>query len=147
MRVVDRTDARGQPFAVDNATHAYVVPTVAKSVSASSAETSSQLWMRGAGGCLGIGRDGCLPPVEGRQSPLYFELARRSAGTGVIANAVNPGLVAGNFGLNNLGRWARALWPAMQPHYQLFASSPQPGARTAIYVATAPELDGRSASS
>lgn len=85
--------------------------------------------------------------VAYRQSKLAnllftFELARRLSGTGLTVNAVNPGLVASNFGLNNFGSWARTLWPAVQPIYQLFASSPEQGAQTAIYAATSPELEG-----
>ena len=52
-----------------------------------------------------------------RQSKLAnllftFELSRRLAGTGVTVNAVNPGLVASNFGLSNFDGgepWRRAL--------------------------------------
>ena len=68
------------------------------------------------------------------------ELARRLNGTGVTANAVHPGVVAtglwrgagGVFG-NLIGLFA--------PLYML---TPEQGAQTSIYVATAPEIAGMS---
>ncbi len=86
-----------------------------------------------------------------RQSKLAnvlfaYELARRLTGTGVTANAVNPGNVATSFGFNNL-RFLRG--PAVSvAHavYRLVAASPEQGARTAIYLATSPEVEGVSGS-
>lgn len=67
------------------------------------------------------------------------ELARRWRDTGVTANAVHPGFVASNFAREGdtgfLGNVATVLG-------RPFARSPEQGARTSLYVASAPELDG-----
>jgi NAD(P)-dependent dehydrogenase (short-subunit alcohol dehydrogenase family) len=62
------------------------------------------------------------------------ELARRLEGTGVTANVLHPGLVATNFGAQAplVFQWIFRLW----------GLSPEKGARTAIYLATAPEVEG-----
>jgi len=65
------------------------------------------------------------------------ELARRLEGSGVTVNAVHPGAVATGLGKNN-GAWARALVALLG----VFFRSPDNGAATSMYVATAPELDG-----
>ncbi len=67
-----------------------------------------------------------------------YELARRLAGTRVTVNAVHPGLVATNIWrvgwrpLDRLLQW----WVARR------ALTPEEGAETQIYLATAPELEG-----
>jgi len=67
------------------------------------------------------------------------ELARRWADTGVTANAVHPGFVASSFGRDgDTGRFGALLFPLLKP----FALSPEQGARTQVYVASAPELAG-----
>jgi NAD(P)-dependent dehydrogenase (short-subunit alcohol dehydrogenase family) len=67
------------------------------------------------------------------------ELARRWADTGVTANAVHPGFVASSFGRDgDTGRFGTLLFPLLKP----FALSPEQGARTQVYVASAPELAG-----
>jgi retinol dehydrogenase 12 len=66
-----------------------------------------------------------------------YELARRLEGTGVVTNALHPGFVATNFGRNNRGLTAM-LWRMLQ----LAAISPQRGAETIIYLASAPEVMG-----
>lgn len=66
-----------------------------------------------------------------------YELARRLAGTGVTANALHPGFVASQFGRNNTdlaGKLFRMV--------QVFAISPEEGARTSIYLASSPEVEG-----
>lgn len=65
------------------------------------------------------------------------ELARRLEGTGVTVNAVHPGAVASRLGAHNgwVGKLATGL---LKP----FFKSPEKGARTSLYAATAPELDG-----
>jgi NAD(P)-dependent dehydrogenase (short-subunit alcohol dehydrogenase family) len=67
------------------------------------------------------------------------ELARRWAGTGVTANAVHPGFVGSSFGRDgDTGRFGALVFPLLKP----FALSPEQGARTQVYVASAPELAG-----
>ncbi|MDP1825997.1 MAG: hypothetical protein Q8L48_22220 [Archangium sp.] len=63
------------------------------------------------------------------------ELARRLAGTGVIANCFHPGWVASGFALNNGGFIARLL-SVVSP---VLARSPEQGADTLIWLATSPE--------
>ncbi len=67
------------------------------------------------------------------------ELARRWDAEGVTANAVHPGFVGSDFGRDgDLGRLTSLVYPLLRP----FALSPEQGARTQVYVATARELDG-----
>ncbi len=66
------------------------------------------------------------------------ELARRLAGTGVTANCLHPGFVATHFGDQSGGllswgiRWAKN-----------FALTPEQGAQTIIYLASSPEVEGK----
>jgi retinol dehydrogenase-14 len=62
-----------------------------------------------------------------------YELARRLAGTGVTANALHPGAVA-----------TRLLADYMQTT-RVYGASPEQGADTVIYLAAAPEVEGRTA--
>jgi len=62
------------------------------------------------------------------------ELARRLAGTGVTAYAVHPGVVATDL-------W-RSRWKIVRLVAGAFMVSPEKGARTTLWCATAPELDG-----
>jgi NAD(P)-dependent dehydrogenase (short-subunit alcohol dehydrogenase family) len=66
-----------------------------------------------------------------------YELARRLHGTGVTVNALHPGLVASRFAVNNgwLGGVLRGLIWA-------FGISPEQGARTLMYLASSPEVEG-----
>ena len=66
-----------------------------------------------------------------------YELARRLEGTGVTSNALDPGIVATNFGKDSggaLGFIMRLFRPAFL--------SPEQGAQTGIYLATSPEVEG-----
>ena len=63
------------------------------------------------------------------------ELARRENGTGVTSNSLHPGVVATGFGRNDPG-WFRALVTIARP----FLRTPEKGARTSIFAASAPEL-------
>jgi NAD(P)-dependent dehydrogenase (short-subunit alcohol dehydrogenase family) len=63
------------------------------------------------------------------------ELARRLAGSGVTANCFHPGFVATNFGQRHNGLFGIAVRVAM-----LFASRPEPGAETMVYLASSPEV-------
>jgi len=65
------------------------------------------------------------------------ELARRLAGTGVIANCLHPGFVATNFGQRGNGLFGVAVRIAM-----LFAGRPEPGAATIVYLASDPAVEG-----
>jgi NAD(P)-dependent dehydrogenase (short-subunit alcohol dehydrogenase family) len=66
-----------------------------------------------------------------------YELARRLAGTGVTANCLHPGVVTTGFGKNNPGL-PKTLITLAGP----FMLSPEKGARTSIYLATSPEVEG-----
>lgn len=66
-----------------------------------------------------------------------YELARRLEGTGVTVNALHPGLVASRFTKGN-GAFGRLMgfW------VNLFGVSPEEGARTPVYLASAREVEG-----
>ncbi len=67
------------------------------------------------------------------------ELARRWDDTGITANAVHPGFVASRFGRDgDTGRLTGMVFPLLKP----FALTPEQGAQTQVYVASAPELTG-----
>jgi retinol dehydrogenase 14 len=66
------------------------------------------------------------------------ELARRLHGSGVIANALHPGVVSTSFGAQDPGHTQRLLVPLLRP----FMKSPARGAATSIRLASAPDLDG-----
>ena len=68
------------------------------------------------------------------------ELARRIAGTGVTANCLHPGFVATRFG-DNAGA---ALRNGLAIAKRLFALSPEEGAATMVYLASSPQVAGRS---
>ncbi|MFG0316734.1 MAG: SDR family oxidoreductase [Planctomycetota bacterium JB042] len=65
------------------------------------------------------------------------ELARRLDGTGVTANCLHPGVISTTL--------LRQYFPPLGPFAfltNLFFKSPEDGAKTSIWAATAPELDG-----
>ncbi len=66
-----------------------------------------------------------------------LEFAERLRGSGVTANALHPGFVASRFGSGNgaLGLFMR-FWS------KLLGVSPRRGARTVLYLACAPEMEG-----
>ncbi|MCA9927974.1 MAG: SDR family oxidoreductase [Anaerolineales bacterium] len=66
------------------------------------------------------------------------ELARRLKGTGVTANSLHPGFVRSNFGRRQNGIFGRLLMPLAQ----LFAISEEAGAKTQVYLASSPEVEG-----
>jgi NAD(P)-dependent dehydrogenase (short-subunit alcohol dehydrogenase family) len=70
---------------------------------------------------------------------LYFtlELARRIEGTGVTANAVDPGPVASNIAANNPG----VLYSLAKPMIRYLFPSAARAARTCLRVATDPALE------
>jgi retinol dehydrogenase 12 len=63
------------------------------------------------------------------------ELARRLEGTGVTVNAMHPGFVRTGFGHNTPGLFKTVVQVA-----QLFARTPEQGARTLVYLATSPTV-------
>ena len=71
---------------------------------------------------------------------IYFtyELARRLSGSNVTVNCLHPGFVASRFGSNN-GGVARVLFAAAKT---VFAISEANGARTSVYLASSPYVDG-----
>jgi NAD(P)-dependent dehydrogenase (short-subunit alcohol dehydrogenase family) len=65
-----------------------------------------------------------------------YELARRLEGSGVTVNALHPGFVATGIGLDGI------LERLFKPVMSLFARSPEEGARTSLYLATSPLVEG-----
>jgi len=65
------------------------------------------------------------------------ELARRLAGTGVTANSLHPGVVASRFA-DESGGWTAWLLRLARP----FFISPEQGADTLVWLASAPEIAG-----
>ncbi|MGH8289428.1 MAG: SDR family NAD(P)-dependent oxidoreductase [Steroidobacteraceae bacterium] len=68
------------------------------------------------------------------------ELARRIAGSGVTASCLHPGFVATRFGDGAGGPIRLGIAIAKR----LFALSPEEGAKTMVYLASSPEVEGRS---
>jgi NAD(P)-dependent dehydrogenase (short-subunit alcohol dehydrogenase family) len=66
-----------------------------------------------------------------------YELARRLAGTGVTVNCVHPGAVATNLANHN-GALVGTAWKLISA----FTKSPGVGARTQVYLASSPEVEG-----
>ena len=66
-----------------------------------------------------------------------YELSRRLVGTHITVNALTPGLVATNI-------WKRYWWMTLviNPVIQFIAQKPMEGAKTSVYLATSPEVDG-----
>ncbi|MFX1482295.1 MAG: SDR family oxidoreductase [Promethearchaeota archaeon] len=67
-----------------------------------------------------------------------YELARRLDNTGVSVNAVHPGFVATNLGRSSGSLSSRIMFGMMKP----FQLTPKEGAKTSIYLATSPEVEG-----
>jgi len=66
------------------------------------------------------------------------ELARRLEGSGVTANCLHPGGIQSNLGRGN-GRLLDGVHTLIS---KLFLKSPEEGARTSLYLAAAPEVEG-----
>ncbi len=64
------------------------------------------------------------------------ELAERLKSSGITANCLHPGFVASKFGHNNQG-WLNSLIKLGQ---SLFAITPEKGAETSVFLASAPEV-------
>jgi NAD(P)-dependent dehydrogenase (short-subunit alcohol dehydrogenase family) len=67
-----------------------------------------------------------------------YELARRLEGSGVTANALHPGFVYTEI-WDTLNPWLR---PLVAGVIRLVALPPEEGAKTSIYLATSPEVEG-----
>jgi len=67
-----------------------------------------------------------------------YELARRLEDTGVTSNALHPGYVNTGISLNN-GLFFRVF---VRLSARLFGRKPEEGARTSIYLASSPEVEG-----
>lgn len=65
------------------------------------------------------------------------ELARRLSGTGVTANALHPGAVSTSIGVNRETGFGKAVHRVLRP----FFLTPDEGAKTAVYLASAPEVE------
>ena len=66
------------------------------------------------------------------------ELSKRLQEVGVTANSLHPGAVSTGLGLQNQGFFSHLLASMLRP----FFKSPEQGAATSLYVATAQELEG-----
>ena len=67
------------------------------------------------------------------------ELAKRLEGTNVTANSLHPGVIASGFGRNNKGVFGFI----MRNVAGVFLGSEESGARTSVYLATSPEVEGK----
>lgn len=67
-----------------------------------------------------------------------YELARRLQGTGVTANCLHPGFVATNIAQSGMGPASRIVTRLIFS----FGISPQEGAKTSLYLASSPEVEG-----
>src|SRR5438045_2216204 len=68
-----------------------------------------------------------------------YKLARRLQGAGVTANCLHPGFVATNIGQNGVGSVIRRI---IQLIFSRLGIRPQEGAKTSIYLASSPEIEG-----
>ncbi len=88
------------------------------------------------------GYDGMEVYCRAKLANVLFtrELARRTAGTGVTANAAHPGWVRSRFGMDGDTSGRSALgFRAVRP----FQISPRTGAKTSVYLATSPDVATR----
>ena len=67
------------------------------------------------------------------------ELAKKLEGSGVTANALHPGVIASGFGRNNKGVFGFIMRNLAGP----FLGSEEAGARTSVYLATSPDVEGK----
>ena len=67
------------------------------------------------------------------------ELSKRLEGSGVTVNALHPGVIASWFGRNNKGVFGFIMRNLAGP----FLGSEESGARTSVFLASSPEVDGK----
>jgi NAD(P)-dependent dehydrogenase (short-subunit alcohol dehydrogenase family) len=67
-----------------------------------------------------------------------YELARRLSGTGATATTLHPGVIRTGFASEDPGLWMGLGLPLGR----LFMKSPEQGARTSVYLASSPEVEG-----
>lgn len=67
-----------------------------------------------------------------------YELARRLKGKDVTVNALHPGAVASQMGINRETGFGKLITTILKP----FFLTPEQGAQTAIYLATSKEVEG-----
>ena len=67
------------------------------------------------------------------------ELAKRLEGTNVTANSLHPGVIASGFGRNNKGVFGFIMRNIASP----FLGSEESGARTSVYLASSPDVEGK----
>lgn len=70
-----------------------------------------------------------------------YELAQWLKGTSVTANALHPGVLSSNLGMNN-GGILLLIWRLIKPLAKVVLTSPEKGAQTMIYLAISPEMEG-----
>jgi len=69
---------------------------------------------------------------------ITVEFSRRLAGTGVTANFLHPGVIRTELGTRGMN----PLFKALAAFVKLFMASPEKGARTSIYLASSPDVEG-----
>ncbi len=67
-----------------------------------------------------------------------YELAKKLKGKGVTVNALHPGAVASQMGINRETGFGKLITGILKP----FFLTPEQGAQTAIYLATSKEVEG-----
>lgn len=67
-----------------------------------------------------------------------YELDRRLKGTGVTVNCLHPGVVNTSISLSNSNFTGKLFWLFSRP----FMLTPEGGAKTSIYLASSPEVNG-----
>jgi NAD(P)-dependent dehydrogenase (short-subunit alcohol dehydrogenase family) len=67
------------------------------------------------------------------------ELARKLEGTNVTVNSLHPGVIASGFGRNNKGAFGWIMRNIASP----FLGSEESGAKTSVYLASSPDVEGK----
>ncbi|MFH1613038.1 MAG: SDR family oxidoreductase [bacterium] len=78
------------------------------------------------------------------QTKLYnllftYELAQRLKETNITVNALHPGVLSSNLGMNNKGI-VHFILQLIKPLFNIILTNPEKGAQTMIYLATSPEV-------